>query len=378
MSSAAERPACGVIDADGHVLEPWEAWRDLPERIRPRSELDDQGLDHVIIGDQEVFFARLGQMGRPGTDVSKLVGPLPLEQALPGAFDPRARLIDMDSEGIDAAVLYPTIGLGFWAVEDADAAVALARAYNDWLASYCSAAPGRLFGAAMLPFQDPAAAVRELRRAREELGFVAAFVRPNPCLGRTLVHPQNEPIWEAAEALDVAIGVHEGFQPAVTTFGLDRPPFNVVVLHAVSHAFEQMFACAQLMACGVMERHPRLRFAFLESGGGWAPYWIERLDHQVPSYGGYAPEMKRLPSEYFARQCWISFELDEPTLPLLAPMLGAKRVIWGSDYPHADSTFPGALSALRETIAPLERDSRLAILGPNALNLYGLEGRLGR
>jgi predicted TIM-barrel fold metal-dependent hydrolase len=152
----------------------------------------------------------------------------------------------------------------------------------------------------------------------------------------------------------------------------------VVVLHAASHTFEQMFACAQLMACGVMERHPRLRFAFLESGGGWAPYWIGRLDHQVPSYGGYAPEMRHLPSEYFARQCWISFELDEPTLPLLAPGLGARRVIWGSDYPHADSIFPGALAALRETIAPLDRESRLAILGPNAVDLYALEGKLAR
>ncbi len=371
MSESPERPDCGVIDADGHVLEPWEAWRDLPEVIRPRSELDDDGLDHVIVGDEEVFFARLGQMGTPGSDVSRPSGPVPLEQATPGAFDPRARLVDMDAEGIDVAVLYPTIGLGFWALRDAAAAVAIARAYNDWLASYCAAAPARLHGAAMLPFQDPAAALAELRRARD-MGFVAAFVRPNPCAGRTLVDAAYEPIWTAAEELGVAIGIHEGFQPAVPTFGLDRPPYNVVVLHAVSHTFEQMFACAQLMACGVMERHPGLRFVFLESGGGWGPYWIERLDHQVPSYGGYAPEMKHLPSEYFARQCWISFELDEPTLPVLAPMLGIERVVWGSDYPHADSTFPGALDELRATIAPLPRADRLRILGPNAKALYGL------
>jgi predicted TIM-barrel fold metal-dependent hydrolase len=148
-------------------------------------------------------------------------------------------------------------------------------------------------------------------------------------------------------------------------------------MHASSHTLEQMFACAQLMACGVMERHPDLHFAFLESGGGWMPYWLYRLDHQVPTYGGYAPEMKHRPSEYFARQCWISFELDEPLLPLLGPVLGAHRIIWGSDYPHADSTFPGAVDELRETIEPLPAEARLRILGRNALELYGLEDRLG-
>jgi predicted TIM-barrel fold metal-dependent hydrolase len=376
MASERERPACGVLDADGHVLEPWEAWRDLPARIRPRAETDARGLDHVLVGDEEVFLARLGTLGRPGTDVSAPSGPVPLEQALPGAFDPKARLVDMDSEGIDAAVLYPTLGLGFWALRDAQAAVALARAYNDWLADFCRAAPRRLFAAAMVPFQDPRAAVLELRRAHA-LGCVAAFVRPNPCAGRTLVDREHEPFWAAAEELGVAIGIHEGFQPAVPTFGLDRKPYNVVVLHAASHTFEQMFACAQLIACGVMERHPGLRFAFLEAGGGWAPYWISRLDHQVPSYGGFAPQMRRLPSEYFRRQCWVSFEIDEAALPALAPLVGEGRIVWGSDYPHQDSTFPGAVAALRETLAPLPREARLRILGENAAALYGLGGTAG-
>ena len=116
----------------------------------------------------------------------------------------------MDSEGIDQAVLYPTIGLYFSVVEDPAAAVALAAAYNDWLAGYCAADPRRLFGAAMLPLQDPAAAARELRRAVGELGLVAGFVRPNPCLGRSLSDRAYDVVWEAAEELGVPIGIHEG------------------------------------------------------------------------------------------------------------------------------------------------------------------------
>jgi uncharacterized protein len=249
-----------VVDADGHVLEPADAWRHLDASIRPRIETDDRGLDHVIVGDDEVFVAKLGQMGTPGADVSTgSHEPVPLELARAGAFDPAARLVDMDAEGIDVAVLYPTIGLGFWAIRNPATAVAVARAYNDWLADYCAADPERLRGAAMVPFQSPEGAVLELRRAREELGLCSAFVRPNPCLGRSIVDDAYTQFWEAAEDLDVAVGVHEGLQFAVPPFGSDRAPRNVLVLHAVSHTFEQMFACAQLIAEGVLERHPGLR-----------------------------------------------------------------------------------------------------------------------
>lgn len=364
-----------VIDGDGHVLEPRAAWAGLPDAHRPVIQTDGHGLDHVVVAGTTAFVARLGQMGRPGTDVGEDIGPVPLEEARPGAFDPRARLADMDAEGIDEVVLYPTIGLGFWGVRDAGAAVAVCRAYNDWLAEYCAAAPDRLHGAALMPFQDVDAAVREVRRAREELGFVAAMIRPNPCLGRAIGDPDNEPFWSAAEQLDVAVAVHEGFQPAVPPLSSDRRPTNVLILHAVSHTFEQMLACASLIGLGVLERHPGLRVAFLEAGGGWAPYWLERLDHQVGSYRRYAPEMKLTPSEYFARQCWVSFELDEPTLPVLVPFVGADRVVWGSDYPHADSTFPGAVDDLRRTIAPLPEDVQDRILGRNAARLYGLTRR---
>ena len=360
-----------VIDADGHVLEPMSAWSGLPDAYRPQVARDSVGLDHVTVGATEIVTVSLGLLGTPGSRMSDLSRSPTLEEAQPGGFDPRLRLDDMDAEGIGAAVLYPSIGLNFWAVEDVGAAISLARAYNDWLAEYCRAAPDRLFGAAMVPLQDPAAAAAELRRACTELGFRAAFVRPNPCLGRIVAHPANEPFWAAAEELDVTIGIHEGSSNSIRTLGTDRT-FNPLVHHAVSHAFEQMLACAQLIAFGVLERHPALRVVFLEAGGGWAPYWIGRLDEQVHGFGGFCPEMKLLPSEYFARQCWVSFEIDEPTLPALLPFVGEDRVVWGSDYPHHDATFPGAVKELRDTIAPLPKAQQAKILGANAAALYRL------
>jgi predicted TIM-barrel fold metal-dependent hydrolase len=360
-----------VVDADGHVVEPRSAWAPVPEPYRPRIERDGAGYEHVVVDDTEILAVPLGTLGTPGARFSDPGSFLCLEEAWAGGSDPRARLADMDDEGIDRAVLFPSVGLYFWALDDPAAAVPIARAYNDWLASYCAADPGRLLGAAMLPVQDPGAAVAELRRARAELGFVAGFVRPNPCRGRSLCDAAYEPLWDAAEETGTAIAVHEGSSVIVPTLGANRP-FNPLVLHAVSHSFEAMLACAQLIAFGVLERHPALRVVFLESGGGWAPFWLDRLDEQAESFGDFCPELRMAPSEYFARQCWISYEVDEHTLAVLAPLIGEHRIVWGSDYPHHDATFPGAVDALRRTMAPLPEAVQTRILGANATELYGL------
>jgi predicted TIM-barrel fold metal-dependent hydrolase/ketosteroid isomerase-like protein len=363
-----------VVDADGHVVESPGAFDALAEDHRLRVTPDADGYEHVTVGGREILAVPLGTLATPGSTFADPAAFTPLAEARPGGSDPVARLADMDMEGIDQAVLFPSIGLYFWAVEDPAAAVALARAYNDWLARYCAADERRLFGAAMLPMQDPPAAAAELRRCATELGFPAAFVRPNPCLGRSLDHRAYDPVWEAAEELGVPIGVHEGSSVIVPTLGSDRP-FNPLILHAVSHSFEEMLVCAQLIASGVLERHPALRVVFLESGGGWVPFWLERLDEQAESFGGFCPEMVLAPSEYFARQCVISYEVDEKTLPVLAGLIGPERIVWGSDYPHHDATFPGAVAALRRTMAPLPPDDQARILGANARRVYGLPSR---
>lgn len=363
-----------VVDADGHVVEPESAWAGLPDEVRPRITRDAFGYEHVVVDDTEILAVPLGNLARPGSAFDDPAAFRPLADALPGGWDPSLRLADMDSEGIDQAVLYPSIGLYFCAVPEPSAAVTLAAAYNDWLAAYCATDPRRLFGAAMLPLQDPAAAAAELRRAVGALGFVAGFVRPNPVLGRSLSDRAYDVVWDAAEELDVPIGIHEGSSVIVPTLGADRP-FNPMILHAVSHSFEEMLACAQLITFGVLERHPALRLVFLESSGGWAPFWLDRLDEQAESFGGFCPDLALRPSEYFARQCAISFEVDERTLPALAPFVGPERIVWGSDYPHHDATFPGAVDTLRHTIAPCATAIQARVLGLNARSIYRLPRR---
>jgi predicted TIM-barrel fold metal-dependent hydrolase len=290
-----------------------------------------------------------------------------------GGFDAKARLRDLDVEGIDAAVLYPTLGLLLGGIESPDLYVALCRAYNRWLADYCSAAPERLFGAAMIPIVDPQAASAEVRHAVETLGMRAAFLRPNPWQGRMIYDHEWDPFWAAAEALDVGVGIHEGLALHLPTVGAER--FRTLLCqHVASHTLEMQCASLGLIAGGVLDRFPGLRVGFLEAGGGWMMGWLERIDEhfEKAAYRRSVPEMKRPALEYFRRQCFICFEPDERTLPTHAALCGSETVLWASDYPHADGIFPGAVRKVRDAIATLSLQDQSRVLGENARRLYAL------
>ena len=194
MTPAPLPPRAGpIVDADGHVVEPPSAWADLPDAHRPQVHRDRSGYEHVTVGDQEILAVPLGTLARPGSTFDDPATYRPLEEAQPGGSDPVARLADMDSEGIDQAVLYPSIGLYAAAIADPVAAVAVARAYNDWLASYCAAAPRRLFGAAMLPLQDPAAAAGRAAARRHRAGLPGGLRPAQPLPGPLPVGPGLRP-----------------------------------------------------------------------------------------------------------------------------------------------------------------------------------------
>jgi predicted TIM-barrel fold metal-dependent hydrolase len=357
-----------VIDADGHVVEPLTLWSEYVEpayRERaPRVVFDERGRPCQLLDDRMImrhaFLLTLGpdyQM-----DPAKF---------RPGGWDPRARLVDMDSEGIDVAVLYPSIS--FYLPETGDAALmaALCRAYNDWLADYCRVARERLVGVAMLPLVDVDASIRELERAVEKLGFRGAFVRPNPYGGRPIHHPVYERFWDCAASLGVPVTVHEGLSDGIPTLGRDRFE-NPAILHVLSHPFEQMAACAGLIMTGVLDRHPTLKVVFLESGSGWLPYWLDRMDGHLETWGKLLPALRMKPSEYFRRQCMISTDPEDGTVELVLRHLGDECVVWASDYPHPDAHFPGAVSESLEKMANVPPASQRKVMAENAARLYGI------
>jgi predicted TIM-barrel fold metal-dependent hydrolase len=326
-----------------------------------------------------------------------LAGKMRYRDVRPGAFEPHPRLPDMDVEGIRQSVLYPTMLLGLPGLTDAEFAEVQANAYNDWLAEYCAAAPERLFGAAIVPTQDVARAVRTIRRAKAR-GHVAVFLRPNAAIeGRKLHDRVYDPIWAACQELGLPVGLHPFLAPdmpgacrdlgyfamgtSTTKYGPagnDANPVrnlgNVFFSQALSNPFDMMEAVALLCAGGVLERFPGLSVLFLEANGGWIVPWLERLDHHYEIFRWDVPALRMKPSEYFRRQCWISFDPDESTLAFSAshPLVGADRIVWASDYPHPDARFPGVVDELREATASLDAAARAKIMGENARALYHL------
>jgi predicted TIM-barrel fold metal-dependent hydrolase len=365
-----------VVDANGHVLEPTNLWNDyLEDReflpLAPRFYIDEQGVQQFMLEGKTLARGPFGMGGRnagkpftPETQYQRW------EDQHPGGFDPHKRISELDLEGIDVAVLFPTIGMRFCGLQDPKLAATLCRAYNNWLADYCKPYPDRLVGLGVIPFQDPQLAIVEMHYAIKRLGFKGVAIRPNPVRGQNFDHSDYSPFWEAAQNLECPVAIHEGGgMRSIPTIGADRFE-NVVYRHMVSHPMEQQIACMTLILGGILERFPKLKVAFLEAGGGWLPYWLERMDDHHERMGWLIPHCKLRPSEYFCRQCRVSVEPHEKTIPTVVELVSENCIMWASDYPHFDCTFPGAVAKVREAkVSPTVLNK---ILGENALHFYNL------
>jgi predicted TIM-barrel fold metal-dependent hydrolase len=291
---------------------------------------------------------------------------------LSAAETPRGHLAEMDAAGIDVAVMLPTFAalLVYDDEAPADRAEEYARAYNRWLADFCSLAPQRLIGAALISRHDPDAMVGELEDALER-GLGAVVLRPNPVKGRLIADPAYASFWAACDDHAIAVLIHEGTHSRVPTAGADRFETHFGQ-HACAHPMEAMMAFLALVEGGVLDAHPGLRVGFLESGCGWLPYWLWRLDDIFAQHSAeLRGKARRPPSEYFRHQCWIAMEPEEAMLAPSATHIGAERVVFGSDFPHLDhgAAIVDALFARR---AALGDDAFRQILWDSPARLMGL------
>ncbi len=351
-----------VVDADGHVIEPEDIWDNfLPpayRRLAPRRVRDSEGHVRFLLGDElQPFLPSLNRANTEHID-------------RPGGSDPVARLQDMDSEGMDVAICFTSAGLYFGGVDDPQLNNALCRAYNDWLHDYSRTDPDRIVGVAMVPQPDIGLAMAETERATKDLGFKAVMWRPNPIAGRNVDHPALEPFFSLLEELDIPLALHEGTTQNIPQAGRDRFD-NYLYRHMVSHPHEMQMACMTLICGGVLERHPLLKVVFLESGAGWIAHWLDRMDNHVKHWGYASRKLALKPTEYYNRQCFISADPDEPIIPGLIQVIGDDTIVFASDYPHSDSTFPGVVAELADR-TDLSKESKAKILGENAVRLYGL------
>lgn len=378
-----------VIDADAHINEPLEVFAKYLEEPylsrRPRIIEDTLDLTRVILEGRLYPEPRLKQVpASHGADGNGAY--VPEEEARTrglvgcrgrigglhaGAADAHPRLLDMDREGIDVQLVFGNLGLTLSALPDRDFAAAMARACNNYYADFCGADPARLKCMATLPLQDIKVAISEMKRAVLELGH-AGVVLPSNVQGKNLNDPMFYQLYEAAQQFNVPIAVHWGNASYLTGAGTDRFDTHVMT-HLVGHPFEQMIATACIVCGGILEMFPRLRFAFLEAGCGWLPYWLERMHEHYGRRSAEMPLMKKEPLEYITGGgCYFGTEPGEAMLPEVLRLVGDDFILFGSDYPHTDSQFPYSVKTLRER-PELSDTAKEKILGWNCLRFLGQE-----
>lgn len=357
-----------IIDADSHVVEPAAMWAQYldPEfrQFAPSADMRIQG--------QAIVNKISNQVRDRGNQQ--------MQQAHPSSYlrqyDAESHVQAMVQMGVDIAFVYPTYGLWLWAIDEMapEVAGAFTHAYNRWLKDYCSYDPKRLNAVGAINVHAPEQMVADLERIAA-WGWNAVFLRPNPIKGRLLSDPAYDPFWSACEQIGIAVGIHEGTHSRLPTTGAER--FNTrFALHACSHPMEQMMALLSLIEGGVLECHPRLRVAFLESGCSWLPYWLWRLDEEYENlYWEVQDTVKLRPSDYFRRQCFIAIDPSEPSLDRTVQYLGPETIVFGSDYPHMDHK-PDIIEHIIALSESLGQETVRKIVWDNPTRFYGLESEV--
>jgi predicted TIM-barrel fold metal-dependent hydrolase len=379
-----------LVDADSHVLEPPDVWqRHIEPRFRERAVRvvrSDAGHDVLLVDGQPArlttpeMLGDFGGMGRTlDEQASAALSGRYADNAPAAATDPDARVAQLDREGVEATVLYPSLGLQ-WPAETPDPAYVHANlvAYNRWLEDFCAGSRGRLVPVAHLVLGEAHVAAKELRRAVAN-GARGGFLLPYTHDGKPHGHPDHDPLFAASCDLGVPLGIHTGVDPAMRDLyrrydGLTWPdaiPAGIWFLQLMfSQAVQQAFSTFFLH--GTFDRFPDLRLVVLEAGAGWIGFWMDRMDAMFAGALRLTMPLRDLPSSYVRRQVWISADPDERALAAIVPYVGADRFVWASDYPHSDHTggYLDHVHALARLLP--DEPSRRALLGGNAAALYGI------
>ncbi len=364
-----------MLSSDSHVIEPPDLWTsriDTAFRDRaPRVERVDDAEWWMIEGRRTLSFAGGAQTGDRFERPLELRTGARFEEVRPGGYLPEEHLRDSERDGVAGSVLYPTEGLQLYQLEDPALFAAVCRAYNDWLAEFCRADSRRLLGVAMLPLDDVAVGIAELERSRG-LGLRGALIPTSQREDGRYDDPKYEPLWSAAEDMDVPLSLHLGANR--DRFGEDikaiRPSYFTVVDYWVKQSL------ADLIFAGVLDRHPRLLVGCIEHELGWIPHFLDRLDYTYTQRQGnrhyYRFRRASLPSEFFREQVFCSFQDDELGIRERYT-IGIRGLTWGSDYPHTESTFPRSLPIMAKRLDGVPPDEQQMIVFGNLARIYRFE-----
>ncbi len=377
-----------MYDSDRHVIEPLTMWQeyvqpdiyqryplsylcDNPknkrERIQNHGDKANIDLPPIfVIGDIPVT----NNWGVKEQIASALLNSDSLSQreyAMTGA----QQLISMQQNNISVASLFPTFATFIVNHQQlpAEVSLAYADAYNRWLKNYCAYDSTRLKGVGLISRHKPDNMLIQLEKIIK-YGWSSIVLRPEVIAGRDLNHVDYEAFWAACERNNIAVAFHGGSCLHGSTAGNQRFTARFS-LHACSHPMEAQMAFVALLEGGVLERYPRLKFAFLEAGASWLPSWLWRLDNICyPEFPSLVKDnIKMLPSQYFKRQCWVAIELAEPCLREVINIIGHKKLLYGTDFPHPDHLHLST-DNITEQLSILTKQEYQDVLFTNGYDFY--------
>jgi predicted TIM-barrel fold metal-dependent hydrolase len=292
-----------------------------------------------------------------------------------GEFDATVRMQELDADGIAGEVIFPQMapfGAGLMQYRypvTPEQSFAGCQAYNRWLADFCSANPARQAGVALIDVEDIEATVREIRAARA-MGLWGGVLLPSSTGKHPFYHhPRYEPIWAVCQELDIPVQSHSGWSP---DYG-DVPSATAMFISEVDMWAQRPFTA--MLWAGVFERYPNLKYMLTETGVGWVVEKLRVLDFKAasPMFKHFNRGLSMTPSGYFARNCWLGASFMPEHEGRFRHQIGVDRLMWGSDYPHLEGTWPNTMKALNETFALYPEQEIRDILGLNAANAYGFD-----
>lgn len=351
-----------IFSMDAHVSEPKTLWQDkLPFHLRSRalrSQRDEKYIN--MIADNKVLHRM--QIGDNNTDHPRL-----------GSSDLELRLQDMAQDGIDGELIYPNLGTMIPRIEDPELALASVQVYNDWAIEKFSPYPEVFVASALLPMVDAASTLAELKRVHA-LGYRTATLPIKPAGDLRYNDPSLEPIWEYAEARGIVLTFHISTGLVLVQ---EKGP-GAAVINYTKLSFENQNLVAYFVCSGVLDRHPKLKIVVVEAGASWIAALGERMDESYTAHNYYVrPKLSRMPSEILYSQVVATFQYDRACFNNI-PITGHKCMVWASDYPHMEGTFPHSRKVVAELFADnpeLSEQVKADILGGTAAELFGITPR---
>jgi predicted TIM-barrel fold metal-dependent hydrolase len=359
-----------LISADTHVKEPVDLWTSgLPDHLRglgPRIDVSDGETCMMVEGTVVRRFRTRPQQSRGESLVRAVESEISSDMVSKGDCNPDIRLRDLDTDGVWGEVMFPNLAfLCAHHIRTPSLQIEVARLYNDWLADLYIGTSDRFCPVALLPILDIDASVQELHRLSRK-GFHAVML-PVHVDQRPYNDLAYEPLWSAAEELAMPLTFHAGTGRTMTPA---HGPGGAVINYVVTVGCGPMEGVAYLCGSGVLERHPGLRVVMVESGSGWLAWVLHAMDDAYREHAHFVqPKLKELPSEYFRRQGFVTFQHD-PVGFHNTRFTGDDCLMWGSDYPHSEGTWPNSLDYLTRQLDGVPEETIDKVLYGNAARLY--------